>query len=156
MIGTKLPAVICICPWYTLICGYAIQIYNTTSDWKMRLQDWGEGSVIKCLPWKHEDQRSDMRPPGGKQVAAHTYNSSYGKEDPWSSVSCKCSWIDQLPVLWGTVSQKNIKWRAKKTPTVYLRPPHNHLYTYAHTYKSWYIWCTHIHTVKERKYNTKH
>lgn len=159
MIGTKLPAVICICPWYTVICGYAIQISNTTSDWKMRLQDWGDGSVTECLPWKHEDQRSDLRPPGGRQVWPHTpIIPVLEKRIPGAQCPASVAELINFQFCEGLCLKKIKSGEQRKHPLFISGISTHalvHVDTYAHTYKNWHIRCTHIHTRKERKYSTK-
>lgn len=123
---------------------YNLWLENATSRWLSH-------KVPALEAWGPEIRSEAPRRKAG--VAAHTYNSSIGKEDPWSSVSSKCSWMDQLPVHWGTVSQKkNIKWRAKKTPTVYLWYLHTCTCTRGHL-------CTHLqglaHTMHTHTHNKR-
>lgn len=127
----------------------------------MQLQDWGDGSVTKCLPWKHEDQRSDRRPPGGRQVWPHTpiipvlEKRIPGAQCPASAAE----WISFQFTEGLCLKKKKINKVESKENThcLSLVSTHAlvHVDTYAHTYKDWHIRCTHIHTIKERKYSTK-
>lgn len=126
---------------------YNLWLGNATS----RLGRWLSHKVPALEAWEPEIRSEAPRRKAG--VAAHTHDSSYRKEDPWSSVCSKCSWIDQLPVLWGTVSQKiYIKWRSKKTPTVYLSGLHTCTCTHGHL-------CTHLqelaHTMHTHTHNKR-